>query len=259
MLPPVDTHVHLLAGLDDGPRDLSESLAMAKMLVAEGVRMATALAHQNDFYPDNNAGHLREHATVFANALKENDIPLTVYPTGEVMVTPDLVERYDAGKLLTYADKGKFLLVEMPHGLFVDLVPIAAGLRARGVRLVMAHAERYPELMHGGPLIEHWISAGCLIQITANEIAEPTMADARILRDWIRRGIVHMLGTDGHRLDMRPPRMKAGVKALHDLAGPAIADRICNLLPNAMFQGRPVNPPPPLQMKRSWFGKLMGG
>jgi protein-tyrosine phosphatase len=251
--------VHLLAGLDDGPRDLAEALAMAKMLVADGVRMATALAHQNDFYPDNVADTLRTHAATFANALKESNIPLAVYPTGEVMASPDLVEKYDAGKLLTYGDKGKFLLVEMPHGLFVDLVPIAAGLKARGVRIVMAHAERYPELMQGGPLVERWIAAGCLIQVTASEIANPVMADAKVLRDWLKRGIVHMLGTDGHRLDLRPPKMKAGAEALRSLVGPAVADRIAHLIPSNVLQGRTVTVPPPVQPTKSWFGKLMGG
>ncbi len=259
MLPPVDTHVHLLAALDDGPRDMAEAVAMAKMLVRDGVRMATGLAHQNDHYPDNDANHLRNASTLLAAALQEQNVPLAIYPTGEVMVTPDLVERFDAGRLLTMADKGKYLLVEMPHGLFVDIAPIAAGLRQRGVRLVIAHAERYPELMNAGPLVEHWIRAGCLIQITANEFAEPQMSDARTLRDWAKRGIVHMLGTDGHRTDMRAPKMKAGVDALRSLVGPAICDRIAHLTASAIFQGRNVVVPPVQEVKKSWFGKMFGG
>jgi protein-tyrosine phosphatase len=259
MLPPVDTHVHLLAGLDDGPRDMTEAVAMAKMLVADGVRMATALAHQNDHYPENTAAKLRTAAAELSAALKAENVPLTVYPTGEVMASPDLLEKYDAGSLLTYADKGKFLLVEMPHTLFVDLAPIAMGLRQRGVRIVVAHAERYPELMSGGALVEQWIAAGCLIQVTAQEIAEPTIADKKVLHDWIRRGIVHMLGTDGHRVDMRPPRMKAGVAALHALAGPGVGDRISHIYASSIMQGRPINAPPPVQVKKSWFGRMLGG
>lgn len=259
MLPPVDTHVHLLAGLDDGPRDLDEAIAMCRMLVRDGVRMAAALAHQNDAYPENTPDKLRAATATLAAELKARDIPLAVYPTGEVMLTPDLVERYDAGRLLTVADKGKFLLVEMPHALFIDVAPIAAALRQRGVRLIIAHAERYPELVHGGPLVEQWISLGCLIQITANEFASQTMADPKIIRDWAKRGIVHMLGTDGHRLDMRPPKMRQGAESLRGIAGPAVADRIANLWASSVLQGRAVNPPPPIQAPKSWIGKLFGG
>lgn len=260
MLPPIDTHIHLLAGLDDGPRDSAEALDLARMLVRDGVRMAAALAHQNDHYPENTADRLRSATADLRAALAQNNIPLTVYPTGEVMLTPDLVERYDAGLLLTLADKGKFLLVEMPHTLFVDIAPIAAGLRQRGVRLVIAHAERYPELMNDGPLVEQWISLGCLIQITASEYADPTMADPRVLADWTRRGIVHMLGTDGHRRDLRPPRMKAGVEALRADFGPGIGDRVGHLWASSILAGRPVNTPAPLpRKKKSWFAKMMGG
>ena len=53
MTPLADTHVHLLAGLDDGPQTADEAVAMCRMLVAEGARHATALAHQNEHYPDN--------------------------------------------------------------------------------------------------------------------------------------------------------------------------------------------------------------
>jgi protein-tyrosine phosphatase len=48
MSPLADTHVHLLAGLDDGPRDPAEAAAMCRALAAEGVRYASALAHQNE-------------------------------------------------------------------------------------------------------------------------------------------------------------------------------------------------------------------
>jgi protein-tyrosine phosphatase len=171
-----------------------------------------------------------------------------------------MVERFKAGTYLTYGNKNKYLLVEMPHMVFIDLVPIAAQLRPLGTRIVVAHAERYPELLYGGALVERWITAGCLIQVTAKELAEPSNAEGgRILRDWITRGIVHCLGTDGHRLDMRPPRMKAGVDAVRRWAGDAVADRISNVFANNIMQGRPVNPPPVQQVKKSWFGKIFGG
>ena len=51
MVPLADTHVHLLAGKDDGPSTVEEAVAMCRMLVAEGVRAATALSHQMKAIP----------------------------------------------------------------------------------------------------------------------------------------------------------------------------------------------------------------
>ena len=70
MVPLADTHVHLLAGRDDGPRDAAEALAMCRMLVAEGARSATALAHQNTTYPANTPDALRAAAVELKAALK---------------------------------------------------------------------------------------------------------------------------------------------------------------------------------------------
>jgi protein-tyrosine phosphatase len=152
------------------------------------------------------------------------------------------------------------VLVEMPHGLFVDLRPLAAAIRPAGVRVVVAHAERYPELLHDPGLAEGWIAAGCLIQVTAAELADPaSAADARALKDWVRRGVVHLLGSDGHHLAYRPPRVRPGYEVLRRWAGPAAADRIGHIWAAAMLEGRPVNPPPPAPRGRSWFARLFGG
>src|SRR5207253_10125208 len=59
MVPLADTHVHLLAGLDDGPPTEDVAVAMCRMLVAEGARHATALAHQNPNWPDSSPQRLR--------------------------------------------------------------------------------------------------------------------------------------------------------------------------------------------------------
>src|SRR5688500_19617227 len=54
MMPPlVDTHCHLLAGLDDGPKTPEDALAMCRLTYDQGVRHSVALAHQNEDYPDN--------------------------------------------------------------------------------------------------------------------------------------------------------------------------------------------------------------
>ncbi len=260
MLPLADTHVHLLAGLDDGPKTADEALAMCRMLVTEGCRTATALAHQNPDYPANTADRLKAAAATLADELKRQKVPLTVYPTGEVMLTPELVADWKAGTLLSFGGHGKYLLVEMPHTVFVDVRPVVAELRPLGVRLVIAHAERYPELLHEPGAADQLIAAGCLIQVTASELADPgSSKDERALRDWATRGAIHLLGSDGHGLGRREPRMKAGYEALARWAGRGTADRIAGIWGPAVLQGLPVTAPRPTPKSRSWFARLFGG
>lgn len=260
MLPLADTHVHLLAGLDDGPQSADEALAMCRMLIAEGARYATALAHQNPDYPANLAPPLRTAAAELAEQLRARELPLSVFPTGEVMLTPDLLTDWQAGKLLSVGDHGRFLLVEMPHTTFLDIRSLAAEFGKLGVRLIVAHAERYPELLHDPNATEQLIAAGCLIQVTASQLAAPpTAADERALRDWATRGVIHLLGSDGHGLGRREPRLRAGYAALAKWAGPAAADRIGGIWGAALLRGGPLTVPAPRPRSRSWFGRLFRG
>ncbi|MBA4064146.1 MAG: protein tyrosine phosphatase [Isosphaera sp.] len=260
MPPLADTHVHLLAGLDDGPPDREVALAMCRMLTAEGAGHAAAVAHQNADYPDNTADRLRAAAADLAADLAADGVPLAVYPTGEVMLSPTTLDDWRAGRLLTVGDRGRWLLVEMPHGEFVDVRPFADALRPSGVGLVVAHAERYPDLLYNPGLAADWVAAGCLIQVTARALADPPNPLAeQALRGWARGGFVHLLGSDGHGIDRRRPRLADGYRRLAEWAGRAAADRVGAEWGAAVLQGLPVAVPPPAPPPRSWFRRLFGG
>ena len=88
MVPPlVDTHCHLLAALDDGPKTREDALAMCRRAYEQGVRHSVALAHQNEHYPDNSPDRLREACKLLQADLKAADLAdFQVYPCAEVMV-----------------------------------------------------------------------------------------------------------------------------------------------------------------------------
>lgn len=260
MTPLADTHVHLLAGLDDGPQTSDAALAMCRMLVNEGVRHATALAHQNPAYPENTADRLRAAASRLSAELRAGGIPLTVHPTAEVMLEPTTLDDWEAGKLLSVGDHKQWLLVEMPHGVCLNVIPIAEAFRPLGLRLIIAHAERYPELLFDPGLTAEWIAAGCLIQVTAGALAEPRHPRIEAaLRHWVTGGYVHVLGSDGHGIDWRPPAFARGFERLVEWVGRGAAERIASAWGSAVLQGLPVNAPPPRPPARGWFARLFGG
>lgn len=254
MIPLADTHCHLLAGLDDGPRTLDDALAMARMLEAEGVRSVAALAHQNERYPEVTPERIRVATRQLAEALARAGISLAVYPCAEVMVHPELEAAWLQGTLLSVADRGEYLLLEMPHGLFVDLRPMVRCLRDRGIRPILAHPERAPELLHEVGAIEELIRLGCLVQVSSGSVLSPDSgASARALRSWFRRGLVHLVGSDGHSPRRRPPRLAGAYAQIARWAGAAAADRVCSTNGLAVLAGLPLHLPEPQPPARRWF------
>jgi protein-tyrosine phosphatase len=259
MVPLADTHVHLLAGLDDGPPTPDVALAMCRALLNEGARHATALAHQNPDYPTNTAERLRSSTAALAALLTEKQLPLSVHPTGEIMLSPTTLDDWRAGHLLSVGDHRQWLLVEMPHDGCINVLPLAEALRSEGVRLIIAHAERYEPLLDDLALCVRWIEAGCLFQVTARALAEPWEPGFEMaLKRWAKGGFIHLMGSDGHGIDRRRPLLGGGFARLVRWLGRSHAAQIAGVWGRAILEGQPVSVPRPHPNGRSWFTRLFG-
>lgn len=257
MLPFVDLHVHLLAGLDDGPATREMAIAMCRQMVDQGTRTAVAVAHQSEYFPGVSATRIRDAVSLLREDLRASDIDLLVHPAGEIMACPELVRLWHSGSLMSLADQQNYLLVEMPHRFFVDLRPLLQELAHAHLQLVLAHAERTEELLFDPGRIEGLISLGTFVQVNAESVTDPPNGRfIRSLRDWFRRGIVHALGSDGHSPDRRPPHMADAVKRVRRWVGETAADRISNTLPRLLLRQTPIAPPPPLPITRRWWGRF---
>jgi protein-tyrosine phosphatase len=258
MNPLADPHVHLLAGLDDGPRTWDDALAMCRVAAADGVRHATALAHQSERWPLTPAD-IRAAADELARRVFAAAVPLEVVPAAEVMAAPDLWDGWRAGRFLSVGDHRKHLLVEMPHRVFVDLRADVRRFAARGVHVILAHPERHPELLHDPGRLEELIALGCLVQVNAGSVTDPpTPADAKALRGWFRRGCVHLVGSDGHSPRKRPPVMAAARDRIAAWAGDEVAETVCGANGRAVLRGEDVRAETPEPERRWWPLRLLG-
>jgi protein-tyrosine phosphatase len=259
MVPLVDIHCHLLAGLDDGPRTMEAALDMCAMAFQDGVRLMAAGAHQNERWPNVTPAVIRDATRQLEMALSRHGLPMTVFPCAEVMAHPDTLDHWREGKLLSVNDGNQYLLLEMPHGLFVDLVPTVRSLRKVGLRPILAHPEREERFLHEAGEIEAMIEAGCLVQVSTSSVTDPkSAAEESALKDWFCRGIVHLLGSDGHSPNRRPPHMAGAYQRVTEWVGAAHADRVASANGLAVVHGLPLQIPRPAPRKRRWWRQLVG-
>lgn len=257
MISRVDIHCHVLAGLDDGPATLAEAVEMCRIARHDGTGVIAATAHLGEKWPASTPDRIRSATAQLRDSLRETSLELIVYPSAEIMVRPDLEQAWSCDQLLGAADRPEYLLVELPEGAFLDLADLVAGLRRLGVRPILAHPERHPELLHESGIAENLARLGCLMQINATSIADPpTARDAKALQSWVRRGLVHFVASDGHSPTRRPPRMAKAYDRVAHWAGPHVADRLCCLNGLSVCEGRPIRVPPPSPVPRRPFWRL---
>ena len=202
----IDLHCHMLPGIDDGAPDLAVSLAMARMAAADGI---TTIACTPHIYPglyENTAAGIAKAIDALRSALSEAGIALELTIGADTHLTPDLVEGLHSGRIPTLGGS-RYFLFEPPHHVepprFEDSV---FAVMAAGYVPVITHPERLTWIEDRYAVFPRLARAGAWMQITAGSV---TGRFGRRPRYWAERmldeGIVHILATDSHHVDRRPP------------------------------------------------------
>ena len=236
----IDLHCHILPGVDDGPADLADSLAMGEQAVADGIATICAtphIRHDHDVRIDELAGRV---AALNAE-LEARSIAVEVIAGGEVAETA--VDGLDDDELRAVALGGRWILLEPAPGPLGDsLAAAAADLRRRGFRSLIAHPERHAGADLGDRLAA-LVDSGCLVQVTAALLASGPASEPML--SLARRGLVHVLGSDSHSSRAgRAVRISDGLDRLADLPGllPHL-DWVAELAPAAILRGEALRPP----------------
>lgn len=240
----VDVHCHCLPGLDDGPRTMSDALALCQALVADGITTVIATPHQLGRYGEqNSASMIRQRARELREVLAEHSVPLTIEVGADVRVDERLLLLLDRDEVLTVADGETYLLVELPHDILIDLTPLVVALRSRDVTPVVTHPERHIRLVQRPELVEPWLDAGAVLQVTSGSLLGHFGPEAQQTAwDYMSAGYVSVLASDAHDVVRRVPTMSAATELVAAEMGHAIARRVCMENPFKMLQGQPMVP-----------------
>lgn len=258
-----DIHYHLLYGLDDGPKTIEDSLALAEASIAEGVTHIVATPHCNYRYTFD-AELNRERAAELRAALKGR---LTIGLGCDLHLSYDNMQEALANPSKFSINGGRYVLVEMADtSIPVQMSDILYELRLAGLTPIITHPERNPVLMNQPGRLFEWVRDGSLVQITAASLDGRFGKEAqRACNRWIADGWVHLIASDAHNLKGRSPAMSAAREAVAKLFGPATAERLCFHNPRAVFNDDELPPQPePAQSKqhhpheRSFFSRLFG-
>jgi protein-tyrosine phosphatase len=238
-----DIHCHFLPGIDDGARSWDESLAMARIAVADGITTIVATPHQLGSFAHNHAAEIRRLATEFQRRLVAENIPLQVLAGGEIRIEPRLTDRLDADEILTLGNHHRHVLLELPHEEYVPLETLLSDLQRRQLTAILAHPERNGGFLNDPELIRPLVESGCLMQITAGSLCGIHGPDPQQLAEWlVEQGFVHFVATDAHGIRTRRPLMGRAYERIAELADDRMAHDLCSRFPARVAAGQTVTP-----------------
>lgn len=255
----VDIHAHVLPGIDDGPDDLEQSLAMARAAVSSGIATIASTPHLRPDFPDVHVHELPGRCETLRHAIESEAIPLRVVSAAEASLVWAVDASDDELVLASYGQNGTDLLIETPSSNVAGIDRLLYQLRSRGYRVTLAHPERSPSFQRDESLLERLVEQGILLEVNADSLLGSRGAK-RLASRLVARGLAHALASDGHRGETWRPvtRLAEAVEVVEELVGAERARWMAQAVPQAIVEGVALPDQPratqPRARRGRWFG-----
>lgn len=192
----VDVHCHILP-IDDGARDLTQSMEMMREAQRSGITDMIATPHFDAGYPESVDEFLglRDSAVESLHREMLNEkIDIEIHPAAEIMLHPAICQL----PLEKLALGGEFVLVELPReGCPIWLKDTLFQMLRRGYIPVLAHCERYSYLQKDRKLLSHLAESGVIFQVSAGAVMS-TAKDRKVIDRMMIDGMVGIIASDVH-------------------------------------------------------------
>lgn len=192
-----DMHCHILPGVDDGARDLNESLRMLETARAAGVTSIVCTPHCRDPYFDYNAMWdafelLKRHAGGF---------PLTMgFEVNHAKLMDLGMEWVDH---LAFDGGHEFLLelsTRADNLMFNEYERTIFELQGRGYTVIIAHPERYRAVQQDIDVARRLVKMGCKLQASADFIAGGRLGkEKKPAKRLFEENLYSFIASDAHR------------------------------------------------------------
>ncbi len=174
----------------------------------------------------------------------------------EVHMAPDILPKLKRKELVTYADKGRYLLLEFPFQQVLNgAEEMVYRLRLAGVTPIIAHPERIGFFMDVPDRLHGLVRLGALGQVTGGSLlgqfGERSMNAGMTM---VERHLVHIVASDAHDDSYRPPVLSEAAALIGRTFGEPRAKQMFVEYPGAIISGAEIDPPPPVEAPKRWPG-----
>lgn len=202
----IDTHTHLLPGIDDGCKTPAESLLCAQALVDTGYTHAFCTPHVWPDWPENGvAENLVRRVRELQRYYDAAGVGLTLMPGGELNLKScwETLQASERGDVITYGLRGRVVLYDFwsktADELQEIILPAARRLAELGLQGVLAHPERIGVFQHAPEWLDEFSAIGVKFQMNTWCLTEPRQSPVyQVAERLLKDGRYFLFGTDLH-------------------------------------------------------------
>lgn len=201
-----DIHCHLIPYVDDGARNMDEAVRMLKMEYNQGVRYIIVTPHYRQGMFETPMDKILKYFIKLRDVGKK--VGIQVFLGCEYHVEENMVRNLREKKRPCMASS-RYVLTEFGYG--VDIYSVHEGIDSllRGGYLpIIAHVERYPQICENWEFLREIVHRGAFLQVNAESVIGDNGRTAKkFCRKLMKQDLLHYVGTDAHRIDVRRPML----------------------------------------------------
>lgn len=195
-----DMHSHILPGIDDGAKNIGDSILLAKRFKELGYKKLVATPHVMADYFRNTPEIIHSALDKLREGLLKNNIDLEVDAAAEYYLDETFENKIAKKEVLTFGPN--YLLFELsfinsPHNLY----NVIAKMQDAGYQPVLAHPERYPYFHNSIESYKIIRDRGCFLQLNTIALTGYYGKGAKqTAEELIDNYCIDFLGSDMHHL-----------------------------------------------------------
>lgn len=200
----VDIHSHIIPGIDDGSINMGMTLKMLSMAAENGTRKIVATPHYCKRFAETPYNEVKQNVIKLNDIVRSENINIEIYHGQEVYYTEDILSDYKSGLIGTINDSS-YMLVELPmSGYSKNVFNVFYELQVLGVKIILAHPERYQFVISNPQEINSFLREGFYLQMNSGSLVGGFGKQVKkTCETLLESGVYSFIGSDSHNINER--------------------------------------------------------
>ncbi len=212
----IDMHTHILPGIDDGSRDMNESLMILRRARDDGIDRIVTTPHVFNISDIT----YRERIDMAFHQLKEaaskENIKITLIWGAELMIDYRIISEMEMLNYYTINRGRKYVLLDLPmHEIPPYTQSVIYEILQEGITPIIAHPERNAAIIINHEKLEELLMKGAVAQMNSGSIlGEYGRKVKKTAGTFLKKGYISLIGSDVHSYDKNKCSMVKAVSMI---------------------------------------------
>lgn len=198
----IDLHCHILPGVDDGSKNMEETISILKKATENGFDTICFTPHYVEPNYLNNKTQNYEILKQVKKRVEEEMIQVQLLLGNEIFIHENMNKLLQSKMISTLADSN-YVLIELPmyQELPQEVVQkMLDSVKEKGFKVIIAHPERYTYIQKKPKMILEYFGEDVIFQGNYASIIGAYGKDAqKAIKKLLKDKIIHYLATDVHQ------------------------------------------------------------